>query len=67
MRRAVIPPICELRDVFPKVLLRHRDVRSSDRTLEMTPMAFDGVGVVNAAHVFAFRVRNRVMLHAEQV
>jgi len=42
----------KLGNVFPKVLTRDMNMCASDRTLQLTPMPFDGVGVMNAVHPF---------------
>jgi len=52
MRHAEVAAIGKLTEVFPQVLRRNADVRASDRALEQRPVAFDGVRVKYAAHVF---------------
>jgi len=48
VRVAEIPPIRELANVFPRVLRRDMNVRSTDCTLQQAPMTLHSVGVVNA-------------------
>ena len=49
------------RDVLPKMLLGHADVRALDALLEVAPEAFNAVRVVNASDVFVGAVIDREM------
>jgi hypothetical protein len=44
----IIAAIIKLRNVLPHVLCADVNVSAEHRTLEVTPVAFDGVGVMNS-------------------
>ena len=51
MRLPIVTPVAELGSVFPQMLAGDVDVGAFDRPLEVAPMAFDGVGVVDATGI----------------
>lgn len=61
MRETEIAAIAEFGDVLPEVLLRDMDMRAADRTFQLAPMPFDGVGVMNATRPFLDRMIDSTM------
>jgi hypothetical protein len=65
VRLTKIAPIGELGDVFPHVLCRNVDMSSAYRTLEMTPMTFNRVRVVDASNPLLFAVIDATNIETE--
>lgn len=65
MRLPEVPAVRKLADVFPKVLGRHMDMSSGNRPLQLVPMAFERVGVMDATDVLLAGVVHRAMRVAE--
>ena len=56
MRVAVVAPIGKLGNVFPHVFCRNVDVSAAHRALEMSPLSFNRVRMVDASNPLLFAV-----------
>jgi len=54
MRVTHVAAIRKLADIFPKMLFGDVNVRAANRTLQLRPMAFDAVRVMDTVNPFVF-------------